>query len=327
MRVILRTASAIRVIRYLVLTILSIVSFPASVRAAPVPDPVARMIATAVVSKDPVALQIVVDIAKSSHPDSATEIDQLVTRLRDGVDGNFSALVARLEAQTRAERQENFGGFSRYQGLTGEGEFGAAYTTGNTNDTTLTLNASLRYDSPVWRHQVRAGVEYHRHSGEPGTERYLAHYMTGYRVSPRAFLFGLAQFERDLHAGFTMRFTEAAGIGYGIVNSPKFLWEVTAGPAFRQADNLLSKNESYAAALMGTQLTWDIGANTTLTQDAQVYLAFGEGNTYQSTTAVTTSLIDKLAVRSSFKVVRDTSLTADFRGWDTQSRITLVYGF
>jgi putative salt-induced outer membrane protein len=55
---------------------------------------------------------------------------------------------------------------------------------------------------------------------------------------------------------------------------------------------------------------------------------FGGGNnTSQSTTALTTKIVDALAARVSFDIKKETSPSPGAKKTDTASRATLVYGF
>ncbi len=104
------------------------------------------------------------------------------------------------------------------------------------------------------------------------------------------------------------------------------IWDVTLGPAFRQIDPVIGAMQYDVEARLATHLVWNITDATVFTEDMSFYVGGGH-STSQSTTAITTKLIDALAARASFNIKRETIPGPGFRRTDTASRMTLVYGF
>jgi putative salt-induced outer membrane protein len=231
-------------------------------------------------------------------------------------------LAAEAEAARVARLQEQ--GF--FEGWTGEGEIGATLTSGTSEITTVAAGVSLTKETLDWRHTLTGVANYQRSDGVTTANRFLAGYEVNYKFSPRFWVLGLLQWEQDEFAGFDQRFTESVGLGYRIVDTPMFVWDVSGGPAFRQTSFTDGTDESDVAGRAATHILWNIADGTVLTEDAGVYLG-GRSNTYFSTTALTSQIIEDVSARISFGVVMESNPPPGIAETNTITRFTLVYSF
>ena len=279
--------------------------------AEPPPEPVVRLITEAVATGNPAVLKDTVDIAKRTYPGSAAEIDVLVVRLQAEAD---AARLARLQQL----------GF--FEGWSGEGEIGASQTTGTIRNTTIAAGVKLNKLGIDWQHHLIGLVDYQRSKGVTTADRELASYEADYSFTPVFFASGLVQWEQDRFAGFSHRFTEALGVGYWISNLQDFRWQVSAGPALRQASLINGTKQNDVSARGATQVLWTIMPGTVLSEDAGIYVG-GKDNTYSSTTALTTQIFGSLSARVSFNINVESQPPPGIDNTSTISRFTLVYNF
>jgi putative salt-induced outer membrane protein len=269
------------------------------------------MITEAARTGDAQTLDITADLARRTNPDSVAEIDALAAGLR------AEAENARLAAL----REQGF-----FEGWSGSGEVGLSQTSGTSDNTTVAAGVTLTKDGLDWRHKLVGLANYQKSNGVTSAERYLASYEGNYKFNDRLFAFGLVQWERDTFAGFTRRFTESLGLGYTLFAGPPFHWEVSGGPAWRQTNYILGGSDNDLSARASTALAWEIFANTTLTEDAGVYIG-GSSNTWFSTTALTTQVIEDISARFSFGVISESDPPPGISKTNTITRFTLVYDF
>lgn len=279
--------------------------------AVPPPEPIVRLITEAARTGDPAKLDQAAALAKNAYPGSAAEIDVLVANLRAEAE---AARINRLQ-------QEGF-----FEGWSGEGEVGAAQTTGTSRNTTVAAGIKLNRDGIDWQHHFVGLVDYQHSNGRTTANRELASYEADYRFSPLFFANGLIQWEQDPFAGFNHRFTETLGAGYLIINNPVVNWQLSGGPAWRQTLFITGHSESDVSAHAATQFIWHIAAATTFTEDAGLY-AGGRDDTYYSTTAITTSIFGALSARLSFNINIESNPPPGIENTSTISRATLVYSF
>ena len=286
-------------------------AFASAALAESPPEPIVRLITEAARSGNPAALKDIADLAKKTYPASVAEIDALLANLQ--VESE-AARIARLREQ----------GF--FQGWSGEGEIGASQTTGTARNTTIAAGVKLNKDGIDWQHHIAALVDYQHGNGVTTANRELASYEADYKLAPRLFADGFLQWEQDPFAGFTRRFTESLGAGYDIIEGPIVTWQVSGGPALRQAVFITHTTENDLAARGATQFVWNITPATVFSEDAGAYLG-GRDNTYFSTTAVTTKILGDLSGRLSFDVNVESHPPPGIENTSTISRFTLVYSF
>jgi putative salt-induced outer membrane protein len=278
---------------------------------APVPPPIVRIIAEAAKTKNPDTLNTTADLAKKAAPESAAEIDALVGRLKSEA---AAATTARLASQ------------GVFEGWTGEGELGGSLTAGTRAAKAFSAGVNLTKDGLKWRHKLTGAADYQSSDGVTSAERYRAAYEGNYKITPRAFVLGLVQWEQDRFAGFVRRFTESLGAGYALFDRSAFKWQISGGPALRQTRLVTHQSESDVSAHAETIATWTIDDSTSLSENAGLYIG-GSDSTYSSTTALTTALMGNLSGRASFNVMTETNPPPGIANTNTITRFTLVYHF
>jgi putative salt-induced outer membrane protein len=293
------------------LTAACAVLLPGIASADPIPEPIIQIITEAAKTGNAATLQTTVNLAKTTNPRSVAEIDALVANLQREAE---ATRVARVRSQ----------GF--FEGWKGEGEVGASLTTGTTKNKTVALGINLTRDGLDWRHKL-VGIANYMRSGDTTTaDRYLASYQGDYKFTPRLFAYGLLQWEQDRFAGFNRRFTESVGLGYTIIATPVFNWQISGGPALRQTKLITHESESATTAHAGTIFGWNISPTMVFTEDLGTYIG-GSDNTYFSTTALTAKIMGDLSARASFNVTSESDPPPGIESTNTITRLTLVYSF
>lgn len=290
---------------------------PAVAAAEPIPAGVASMIEAA--SKDPAKLKVVADIAKQTNPASAAEID---------------ARVAEIAAAAEAARVEKLSSQAFLEGWTGQGEAGGFVSTGNAEESGLALGLGLTKESLKWRHRVNAIADYRETDGVKTKERYFAGYEGNYKISDRLYAVGALSWEKDVFAGIDRRFSESLGLGYRVIDQKTLHLDVDASVAARQTEWVRPAvaipgedySESTIGGRVGGRLVWDINENTSLSEVAVAYFD-GNGQSLESTTALTTRLTGSLAARASFNVRYESDPPFGREQTDTTTRASLVYSF
>lgn len=290
---------------------------PAVAAAEPIPAGIASMIEAA--SKDPAKLKVVADIAKQTNPASAAEID---------------ARVAEIAAAAEAARVEKLSRQTFFEGWTGQGEAGGFVSTGNAEESGLALGLGLTKESLKWRHRVDGVADYRETDGVKTKERYFAGYEGNYKISDRLYAVGALSWEKDVFAGIDRRFSESLGLGYRVIDQKTLHLDVDASVAARQTEWVRPAvavpgrdySDSTIGGRVGGRLVWDINENTSLSEVAVAYFD-GNGQSLESTTALTTRLTGSLAARASFNVRYESDPPVGREETDTTTRASLVYSF
>ena len=149
----------------------------------------------------------------------------------------------------------------------------------------------------------------------------------GYRkLSERTYAWGRLAYEFDRIAGFDSRVSESVGLGYRILQTPRWRLDVEGGGALRQTEFSDKTSRDSVAARVAAKLVWKINSRATFTQDAAAFLEDGN-NTLTANSALTTRLGGAFSARASFDVRYDQNPPPDREKTDTTTRVTLVYDF
>jgi len=277
--------------------------------ADPIPDAVAAMIEAA--KGDPAKLAVIADVAKATNPASAAEID---------------ARVAAINADAARTREEALAAQSFLDGWSGSGEAGAFNSTGNTNTTGVAIGVNLTKESRSWKHSLRGFVDYQRQEGVTTRERYLAGYEGNYNINPRLYALLALSFEKDEFSGFERRFSQALGLGYKLLDGPRFFATFEGGPALRQTKFTNGVTDNTFAARVAGDVKWQISPKIALTEAAS-YFYDGNNNSFQSLTALDAKINSALTARLSYQLNTESNPPIGRRKSDKVSRVTIVYSF
>ena len=303
---------------------MSIIATPAA--AAAMPPEVEKMLRAA----EPNERATVASVAKRSAPESADEIDALVSSL------DAATELAKVQAAqvpeappeqqqvAQAEEKKDPGFFA---GWSGEGSVGGNYSTGNTQQVGFSSALKLNKRDEKWEQELNVSFDYLRNNGVTQRERIYTGYQARRDLGTKWFFaFGLLSFERDRFAGIDRRFTESAGLGYRLSDTDAFKFTIEGGPALRQTAFTDGRDLSKADFLGKTDVNWKVSDTVRLTESAGFVLST-ENSSYYSRSALTATIIDNLSFRTSFDVTHETAPPAGRENTDTITRASLVYGF
>jgi putative salt-induced outer membrane protein len=295
---------------------------------AQLPEPVRAMIDAAIATGDADTVAAVVNVARTTNPDDAGEIDALLAEFE-----TQQQELARAEQEAAELAIRRVGLFDNWGG---EGQIGAFQSTGNTDSVGLTAQIALAREGINWRHNFRFAADYRRNNGSTDREQFSAAYEPHYQVNERLFIYGLAQFERNRFQGFTGRYALSGGLGYRMIDSDRVRLAVKAGPAWRSTDFVNGLSESSIAALAGLDFDWTITDRLKVTQDANAVAEAGasavaiidsSNTSINLVTGLEGKISDRLTTRLSYTIEYDSNPPAGSVSTDTLTRFTLVYGF
>ncbi len=143
-------------------------------------------------------------------------------------------------------------------------------TTGNSDNTGVSLAIALQRTGIDWEHRLRATADYQRSNGRTSREQYLAAWEPRFQVSDDLFAYGLAQYESDRFQGFSSRYSLSGGLGYKAIDSSTAQLSLKAGPAWRKVDFINGTGYNSLGALAGFDFSWQFARQLRLTQNADL---------------------------------------------------------
>lgn len=282
------------------------------------PDPVSTMLATAIASGKDADVEAVAKLAKATRPDQADEIEARVVAYR--------AERQRLKDEAAAAARAKLAAAKIWQNWKGEGQIGATLSTGNTNSRGLSAGLALARKGLDWNYKFRAQADYQRTNGRTSVERFLTEVEPQYRVSDRAFAYGLARWEQDRVLGYDTRWNVSGGLGYKLIDEKSMSLSLKGGPTWRHTDYVSGFTDSELTALAGVDFGWQLSPTLRVTQVASTIV--GERNMATSSlTSLSAKLTGALSARLAYSAEIDTNPPPGIEKVDTLTRFTLVYGF
>lgn len=213
------------------------------------------------------------------------------------------------------------------KGFSGEAELGFVATDGNTQTQNLNAKAKVEHEATRWRSEAHAEAVLASDAGGTTAERYYTSAKGDRKLGERAYLFLTGSWEKDRFSGFDWRVTEALGYGHRLVATDRTTLDLEAGPGARQSrEEATGKTDSEAMGRIHLGLEWKAGATSTFSEEATSEI--GEDTTVtRSVTALKAQVAGQLAMKVSFTVQNTSSVPAGVEHTDSETAVTLVYGF
>ncbi|OYX65103.1 MAG: hypothetical protein B7Y88_10580 [Sphingomonadales bacterium 32-64-17] len=295
---------------------------------AELPAPVRAMVDAAIETGDPDKIAAVIEIARSTNPDAAEELNALHEAFK-----NSRAEAERLAAAEEERRIREAGLLTNWSG---EGQIGAFQSSGNTESIGLTAALALTRKGIDWTHKMKLSADYQRTDGETSRKQWLASYEPRYQLSPRGFTYGLAQFESNRFQGFNGRYALSGGLGWKVLDDSDIGLSIKVGPAYRRTEFVDGTTDNNLAALFGLDFDWQLADKIKLTNDTSATTEGGgqalvfvdsENISLTALTGIEAKLNSSLSTRLSYSVDYNSNPPDGSVKTDTLARFTLVYGF
>jgi putative salt-induced outer membrane protein len=209
----------------------------------------------------------------------------------------------------------------------GELDLGASRVTGNTESAELNLKSKVKHEAIHWRNEGRFQFDFGDDDNVTNERSFLFSFETNYKLTPRFYLFGIASYEDDAFSGFAFRTTETVGAGYGLIRLSDLSLDVEAGAGARQTKiEGTNDTENEAVGRFDGEFAWQLSDHADLRDETTIILG-EERTTFDSTVALTSTIMDRFAVRLSFNVQHETNVERGTEETDTTTKASLVYSF
>ena len=235
-----------------------------------------------------------------------------------------------LEAiEDDAERDlDRFGNEGRAQGFTGSFALRGIANSGNTDSTDVGIGSDLNY---VWGPngiELQLSYTYGEDDGTKNEESLFYGLEYARDINPRLFGFGKIQGSVDEFSSFENDTFVSFGAGYRIFNEADRQWSVQAGPGYRFAElnDVTSADISEGAFGVSSDFTMKLTETVYLTNDTDIVSSRSDTVAYNDL-AVSVSMTDSLALRSSVLTEYHTDPEPGFKSTDNTFGLSLVYSF
>ncbi len=211
-------------------------------------------------------------------------------------------------------------------GWHGEGEFGLAVTSGNSDTETLNGRLMLANTSDLWRHNLELSTLKVSSSDSTTAERYTFAYKTDRKISDTRYLFGAFRYDNDRFSGFDFQSSLTVGYGRRLFERARSHLDIEAGGGYKFAQTTDGETQNAVIIRLFADYEYTVSDNALLSQTLLVEP--GPENTFsESVTAFKVGFAEKLALKLSLTAKNNSDTPAGTTSTDTISAVSVVYSF
>ncbi len=230
------------------------------------------------------------------------------------------------ETEKRYTRSEDAMATMERSGWFGSVGLGAVVTSGNSDTSNLSADATAKLEQEKWRHKLEAAATLSENNGDKTAERYLLGYKIDYKLDTKSYLFTALRAEFDKFSGYDEQLSGTVGYGFRVLDTAVNTLDLEIGVGMRQNkfDNGDTESENVARAA----LDYIHRFSETAEFRQGLLVLGGEDNTsVDSVTAIRANLVSSIALEAALKIKHNTDPVGDKKETDSITSVSLVYGF
>lgn len=177
-----------------------------------------------------------------------------------------------------------------------------------------------------WRHNLALEALNSEEDDDTIAERYLATWQSDYKFSEHEYLFGRVAYEDDKFSGYEYRVTETVGYGRRVLDRSNMTLDLEAGPGARQSKLEDGNTENEFVTRLAARYAWQISEHAKFTEDLSSDIGKDAAIT-KSVTGLQAKINGNLAMKVTFTVENTSDVPDGVDKTDTETAVTLVYGF
>lgn len=228
-----------------------------------------------------------------------------------------------------AERDlDRFGNEGRPDGFTGSFALRGIASAGNTDSVDIGAGADLNYVQGPNGFEMELNYSYGADDGTKNEESLYYDFQYSRDINPRIFGFAKVQGSVDQFSSFENDTFVSFGAGYRIFNEADRQWTVQAGPGYRVAklSDITSTDLGEGALGISSDYSQKLTDTVYLTNDTDVIGSSSDTVAFNDL-AISVSMTDSLALRTSILTEYHTDPEPGFRSTDNTFGLSLVYSF
>lgn len=216
----------------------------------------------------------------------------------------------------------------------GEAELGVLVTSGNTEETNANGRLALTHEIERWRNTGEFSSKYSEAEGETTAEQYKATAKTDYKFAERQYWFLRGSYEDDRFSGYDFESTATTGYGHRVWESgERSFLDLSAGAGYRY-NRLNTPNadgedaEEEAIARLAGHFDYALSENALFRQRLSTEIGLDDNNTVsESETSLQSTVVGNVSMKVAFRVKHVSEPPEGTESTDTETSLSLLYGF
>lgn len=217
---------------------------------------------------------------------------------------------------------------------TGEAELGVLVTSGNTEETNINGRLGMVHEVARWRNLLELRTLYSKADGETTAERYATSAETNLKFNERQYLFLRGAYDDQRFSGYDFQSSATTGYGNRVweLGERSFL-DLSVGGGYRfnklkEPDEDGSRDEEEAIVRLAAQFDYAFSDNALFRQKLGSEIGLDENNVItQSETSLQATVVNDLSMKVAFRVKDVSDAPAGNENTDTETSLSLLYGF
>lgn len=216
----------------------------------------------------------------------------------------------------------------------GEVELGVLVTSGNTDETNINSRLGIVQDLTNWRNSGSFRSLYSKTDDTATAEKYQLDAETNYKLDDRQYWFLRGAYDDDRFSGFEYRSSATTGYGNRVWTSgERSFLDLSAGLGYRfnklvEPNDEGEREEDEAIARLAGQFDYALSDTALFRQKLNTEMGLSENDTItESETSIQASLVDNLSMKVSYLVTHFSDPPAGSASTDTETSLSLLYGF
>lgn len=219
--------------------------------------------------------------------------------------------------------------------LTGKGELGAAFASGNTETENANAKLELATEVEQWKHSFGAAGIYASDDVGTTAQRWEIYGQSDYKFNPRDFWFGAWRYEDDRFSGFDYQAILSTGVGRKFVDTDRTKFQASAGVGYKffetkdvldDVGNVVEPGVSDSEIVLRGNAGFEHSLTATTKILDKFLIEAGSENTFlQNDIALQVKMTEVLALSVGYSVRHNTDPPTGFDKTDTLATVNLVY--
>ncbi len=214
----------------------------------------------------------------------------------------------------------------------GEGEIGIMITSGNSDTESINGKIGITYETERLINAADLSGLYKSEKNEEtgdhqaSAQKHEGSIKTGLKFTENDYAFIRGAYLNDRFSGYHYQNTVSAGYGRKLITGDRVNLTVELGPGYRYDKLRTGGSEEDAIFRVSGRFSLQLTETATFSQDLSVET--GDDKTItQSISAIRAQIIGALAMKLSYTIDRQSKVPADTEKTNTETALTLVYGF
>ncbi|KMQ76066.1 DUF481 domain-containing protein [Marinobacter subterrani] len=216
----------------------------------------------------------------------------------------------------------------------GETELGVLITSGNTEETNIKGRLGLIHEVETWRNTGEFRANYSETEDETTAEKYQAALETNYKFAKNQYWFLRGSYVDDRFSGYDFESTVSTGYGHRVWTSgERSFLDLSIGGGYRynklEMVNARGEDtEDEAIARLAGQFNYALSTNSLFQQKLSTEIGLEDNNRVtESETSLQANVVGNLSMKAAFRVKHRSDPPAGSESTDTETSLSLLYGF